>query len=331
MASAVTNSSETKTLRFGSLGCARIVRRNLVAGFELARHGELTALASRNGQTAAAWAAEFGIPKSYASYEALLDDPDIDAVYLPLPNELHLPWVRAAAEAGKHVLCEKPLGLDLADAEEIVATCRESNVLLMEAFMWRHHPRVAKARQLIADGTLGELRLVKMDFSFTIDLADWRLDPARGGGALYDLGCYGINAARLFTGAEPIETHARSHLHSTGVDLTTAMQLVFPGDVLALLDCSFEAPVRNRLELVGTRGTLELPGGVLPAPQSELLLTSSDGTERIAFDTADQYACEIDAFATGVSSGSLPGPAEDGLANMRVLDAVRLAAGIAGR
>ena len=192
-------------LRLGILGCARIVRRAIVAAARKSSSVEITALAGRNGATAAAWAAEFGIPKHYDSYEALLADPEIDAVYIPLPNELHLPWTERAAEAGKHVLCEKPLALNVAQAMLMSDACRKAGVVLMEAFMWRHHPRVAHARKLLADGKLGELRLVKMDFSFDIDRSDWRLDAARGGGALFDLGCYGINIARTFTQSEPTE------------------------------------------------------------------------------------------------------------------------------
>lgn len=310
-------------LRIGILGCARIVRRAIVAGMERAPSAVLFAIASRNGTTAASWAREFDIPRHYDSYEALIADPEIDAVYNPLPNELHAPWTLRAAAAGMHVLCEKPLGLDLTDAERMVEGCRKQGVVLMEAFMWRHHPRVAHARKMLAEGRLGELRLIKMDFSFDISRSDWRLDPQRGGGSLYDLGCYGINAARLFARAEPEEIFARAKLHVTGVDMTLGMELRFPGDVLALLDCSFECPYRNRIELVGTGGTLEFPMGVLPPSDSELIHHTATGSELIRFPDADQYADEIEAFCIGARTGRLPDPAEDGLANMRVVDAVR--------
>ncbi len=142
---------------------------------------ELAAIASRRPGEAAKWAAEYSIPQSYESYEAILADPTIDAVYLPLANELHKPWVLAAAAAGKHVLCEKPLALDAEEAEEMASGCRRAGVMLMEAFMWRHHPWVAEAQDIIQSGRIGELRLVKMDFSFSIQPGDWRLDPTRGG------------------------------------------------------------------------------------------------------------------------------------------------------
>jgi len=170
-------------LRWGILGCARITRRGLAPGIASSQSGSLHALASRDGDQARAWAEEFGVPRAYGSYEALLADPDVQAVYIPLPNELHRPWVIAAADAGKHVLCEKPLALDAADAAAMVDHCRARGVLLMEGFMWRHQPRTATLRERLAQGAIGELRLVRTSFSFPIAAGDWRRDPARGGGA----------------------------------------------------------------------------------------------------------------------------------------------------
>lgn len=320
-------------LQIGILGCARICRRAMIAAIQQSGVAQLAAIASRSGTTSREWASEFSIPRSYDSYEALLADPKLDAVYIPLPNELHLRYVEQAAAAGKHILCEKPLALNVAEAQQMVASCRRSGVLLMEAFMWRHHPRVTLVRQMIADGRLGELRLIKMDFSFTIDPGDWRLDPARGGGALFDLGCYGINAARLFTGADPVEVRGWTRRHVTGVDMTSGFQLRFANGVQALLDCSFECPDRNRLELVGTRGVIELVDGVLPTAESSMRFTSNEGSETLAPGSAgehaaaqtshDQYTEQVRAFCAGIKAGRLPEPAEDGLANMRVLEAVK--------
>ena len=316
----------SQRLRIGILGCARIVRRSIAGALKNHPSATWHGLAGRDAATAAAWAHEFGLPKHYGSYEALVTDPEIDAVYLPLPNELHRPWALAAAAAGKHVLCEKPLALDVADAECIVEDCRAAGVVLMEAFMWRHHPRVALARHMIADGKLGALRFVKMDFSFPIDLGDWRLDAARGGGALYDLGCYGINISRLFTGAEPPEVHARARYRSPGVDMSLGMQLTFPDGVQALLDASFECPNRNRFELIGTQGMLEFLEGVLPQLESTIHYKTDSGTEVIRIPAADQYAEMISCFVRSVAAGRLETPAEDGLANMRVVQQVRDAA-----
>lgn len=312
-----------KPLRFGILGCARIVRRAIVAGIRGAPSAELAAIASRDAALARAWADEFYIPRHYASYDELLGDPDVDAVYIPLPNELHLRWTMKAAAAGKHVLCEKPLALDYEDARLMVDGCRAAGVLLMEAFMWRHHPRTRKAREMLAGGDLGSLRMVLMDFSFNIGAGDWRLDPRRGGGALYDVGCYGINAARLFTGEEPLTIQAAAHLHRSGVDLTTGLLLGFPSGALGVVNCSFESAYRSRIEIVGTAGTLEMPDGALPARATEMLWRVEEEVRRIPFAAADQYAEQVEAFCAGVAAGELPNPAEDGLANMRALDRAR--------
>lgn len=318
--------SESNMIRLGILGCARIVRRAIVGAARKSSSVEITAIAGRNGATAAAWAAEFGIPRHYDSYEALIADPNVDAVYIPLPNELHRPWTERAAAAGKHVLCEKPLALDVADARPMIDACRRAGVILMEAFMWRHHPRVAHALKMLKDGTLGELRLVKMDFSFDIDRTDWRLDAARGGGALYDLGCYGINLARTFTGSEPTEIIARAKYFSPGVDSTLGMLMRFPNDVTALLDCSFECPYRNRFEIVGTKGSIEFPEGVLPPEAAALVVRAASGAETITLPAADQYTEMLDCFARSIAAKKLQPPAEDGLANMQVLQSVRDAA-----
>jgi predicted dehydrogenase len=294
----------------------------MIAGIRSSGMAELVAISSRDGATARSWALEYEIPKHYDSYEALISDPAIDAVYIPLPNELHAKYTIQAAEAGKHVLCEKPLARTVDEAAQMVAACRRYGVMLMEAFMWRHHPRVAHARRMIDEGQLGELRLVKMDFSFDIDRGDWRLDPARGGGALFDIGCYGINAARLFARSQPIEVTGWTRRYATGVDMTSGILMRFPSGVLGLIDCSFECPYRNRLELIGTKGAIELPGGVLPDPESELIFRRGDEVEHISFPSADQYAEQVKAFCDAIGRGSLPEPAEDGLANMQAIEEI---------
>jgi xylose dehydrogenase (NAD/NADP) len=323
-------------IRWGILGCARIARRGLIPGIRSSRTGELFALASRDQSTAQAWSQEFGIPKAYASYQELLGDTEIDAVYIPLPNELHKAWVTAAADAGKHVLCEKPLALDAQEAAEMVEHCRKRGVLLMEAFMWRHQARSLKLLEIVRGGTIGALRLIRSSFSFPIDAGDWRLDPARGGGALYDVGCYGLSTARLFADGEPSSGQAIGRFGETGVDLSITAVLEFAGGVLATIDCSFEQPFRCSYELVGTRGNIEVPDAYLPPslgkPTARLRTVGSrsdsgaagDDTETLEFEPVDQYAAMVDAFAASVASGRLVEPAENGLAQMIALDQLRL-------
>ncbi len=316
-------------IRFGLLGCGRISARGLIPGIKGSTTAELTALASERPGVAADWAREHGAKKSYTSYQAVLDDPDIDAVYVPTTGETHAKWTIAAAEAKKHVLCEKPLAMNVAEAEEMAAACREHGVLLQEAFMWRHHPRTRQALKLVQDGAIGPLRLIVASFSFDIDRNDWRLQPERGGGAMWDVGCYGVNAARLFAGAEPVQVLAAAHWAPTNVDLTMQIALRFPGDVLANIDCSFEQPFRCRAELVGEQGRIILEEAFLPSGPPVIQIQrgtatgglAAAGLEEIAVPEWNQYVAQVEDFCASIQAGQLVAPAEDGVANMRVLEA----------
>ncbi len=314
-------------VRWGILGCARITRRGLIPGIRASKHGALEALASRNAATVKEWAAEFGIPKAYASYEEILADPAVDAVYIPLPNELHRPWVFAAADAGKHILCEKPLALNASEAREIVDHCRSKGVVLMEAFMWRHQVRTRSLRRLVSEGAIGDLRIIRSSFSFAMEGDDWRLDPARGGGALWDVGCYGLSTARLFAGAEPIAHQAVARFGSTGVDLSMTAVLKFPNGVLAEFDCSFEQPYRCSYILIGSKGAIEVPDAYLPPARPTARLRTGESAQDLVFDGHNQYAEMVDAFARSIDNkGVLVDSAEDGLAQMVALDAILAAA-----
>lgn len=286
----------------------------------------VSAIASERPGVAQATAAEFNIPTVFSSYQALLDSSEIDAVYVPCTGDQHHRWVLAAAAAGKHVLCEKPLAPSVAQAEEMVAACQQHQVLLQEAFMWRHHARAKKIRQLLNEGTIGNLRLITVNFSFNIDRSDWRLRPERGGGAMWDLGCYGVNASRFFTNAEPTAISAAAHWGETDVDMTMRMGLTFPNEVLANIDCSFEAPFRCRLELVGDDGRIVVDPAFQPAdvPSFQLWRSAERDTpmETIETEAKNQYACQLDDFAVGIHAGQLIDPAENGLQNMRVMESI---------
>ncbi len=311
------------TLRWGILGCARITRRGLIPGIQLSESSALVAIASRDAATAQSWCDEFGVPRAYGSYEKLLADPEIDAVYIPLPNELHKQWVEAAADAGKHILCEKPLALDAEEARAMVLYCETRQVRLMEAFMWRHQPRSAGLKARVDDGSLGDIRLVRSSFSFPIDQGDWRLDPHRGGGALWDIGCYGVSTARFFAGSEPVSIRSRARFGSSGVDLSLTAELAFPNGVLGLIDCSFEQPFRCSYEVVGTRGMIEVENAYLPpAERSTARLTIDGAAQELEFAPTNQYACMVDAFAASIAAGRLIAPAEHGLDQMLVLEGI---------
>ncbi|MDX2038374.1 MAG: Gfo/Idh/MocA family oxidoreductase [Isosphaeraceae bacterium] len=310
-------------LRWGIMGCARISRRGLIPGIRESTSGTLAAIASRSLATAREWAAEFSIPRAHGSYAELLGDPEIDAVYIPLPNELHLPMVLDAAAAGKHILCEKPLALDTSEAERMIEACKTAGVVLMEAFMWRHQPRTHAIRYAIDSGEIGDLILIRSSFSFSIDPSDWRLDPARGGGALWDVGCYGVSTARLFAGAEPTTVDARARFGPTGTDASLVATLSFPRGILAVIDCSFEQPFRCSYELVGTKGSIEVPDAYLPPEKPLALITTESGVETREFEGRNQYAAMVDAFARAVAEGGeLSAPSETGLEQMRTLDAI---------
>jgi D-xylose 1-dehydrogenase (NADP+, D-xylono-1,5-lactone-forming) len=207
--------------------------------------------------------------------------------------------------------------------------------VLMEAFMWRHQPRTLELCRLVREGAIGELRLIRSSFSFPIAPGDWRLEPSRGGGALWDVGCYGVNTARLFAGAEPASVRSLARTGPTGVDLSLAALLEFPDGVLAAVDCSFEQPFRCTYELVGTRGVIEVPDAYLPPtagpPIARLRTTgspndsgaASDAARTLEFGAGDQYAAMVDAFAESVAAGRLVDPAEDGHAQMIALDRLK--------
>jgi predicted dehydrogenase len=311
-------------IRFGILGCGRITRRGLVPGVTQSSAAELVALASLRPGVAAELARDCGSPRVYESYEAVINDPNVDAVYIPSTGDSHKYWTLQAAKAGKHVLCEKSLATNVAEAEKMAAACRQAGVILQEAFMWRHHPRTKRVKDLLMTGAIGDLRLICAHFSFDIDPGDWRLDPARGGGAVWDIGCYGVNASRHFAGEEPCHIHARARFHETGADLTMQIALQFPGGCLANIDCSFEAPFRCEVEIVGTRGTIVIPDAFLPPAEARLLVrhgVAPDApVETILFPAANQYAEQVTDFCASIAAGKLLAPAEDGLGNMRVLE-----------
>jgi D-xylose 1-dehydrogenase (NADP+, D-xylono-1,5-lactone-forming) len=286
-------------VRWGLLSTARINQSILGAG-----NADVVAVASRDEARARAYADEHGIAKAYGSYEALLAGPEIDIVYVSLPNSLHLPWATRALEAGKHVLCEKPLSRRVADVEAAFDVAEASGRVLSEGFMWRHHPQVARAQELVAAGAIGRLRLIRSDFAFPLaDMADARVIRALDGGSLMDLGCYCVSASRTFAGGEPIEAKALRVEGGDGVDVALTGGLRFDGDVLATFDCAFVGPDRFGLELLGETGRLRL---LDPWHAREAVIERYDETgalvDREALDGVNHYGlqvADIEAAARG--------------------------------
>jgi xylose dehydrogenase (NAD/NADP) len=244
-----------QALRWGLLSTARINDKLLDSGTDQ----PIVAVASRDAGRARTYAAEKGIARSHGSYEALLADPEVDAIYNPLPNALHVEWSIRALQAGKHVLCEKPLSRHPADVERVFDVAEAEGRVVAEGFMWRHNPQVARAQELIADGAIGELRLLRAAFAYTgDDPSDIRLQTGLDGGGLMDVGCYCVSGCRALAGTEPEQVYAERVGGGDGVDVALAATLRFPGDVLAVIDCGLSYSGGHHLEAIGTTAALFL-------------------------------------------------------------------------
>jgi predicted dehydrogenase len=311
-------------MNFGILSTANIGRAAVVPAIEATDH-ELLAVASRDGERAEAFADEFDIPRAYGSYGELLRDGDIDAVYNPLPNALHAEWTRRAADAGKHVLCEKPLAVDAGEACALGDYCTERGVTLMEAFMYRYHPRTERAAE-IAHEELGEIRSVKSTFQFPMDDPEnVRLDPDLAGGSLMDVGCYAVNAARLFLG-EPDRAYATTHdAGDYGVDTKLAGILEYGGGTTAEISCGFETADAQCYRVEAEDGWLEAREAFVPRGEGDVELEYEVDGRRVVeeFDPTDQYRLEVDHFAECVESGDSPRTdADEAVRNMAAIDAL---------
>jgi len=323
-------------LRLGILSTADIAIRKVIPGMRKAARCEVVAIASRAPAVARAVADRLAIPRAHGSYEALLADPDVDAVYIPLPNHLHAEWTIAAARAGKHVLSEKPLAMTSADAERMVAACEAAGVRLMEAFMYRLHPSWVAVHDLVAAGRIGRLVAVDSWFSyFNDDVANIRNIRAVGGGALYDIGCYNVNLSRLLFGGEPSRVAASIRRDPTsGVDVVTSAILEF-ADGVATFTCSIRAEDDQRVHVYGTEGriSIEIPFNIPPDRPTRVFVTAggdppvAPATETLTFPAADAYTVETEAFAASILDGTpLPVPPEDAVANLRVMERIFAAA-----
>jgi D-xylose 1-dehydrogenase (NADP+, D-xylono-1,5-lactone-forming) len=285
--------STRSRLRWGLLGTARI-NRSLIPAIRAGERSELAAVASRDASRADAYAREWEIPRAFDSYEALVADPDIDVVYIPLPNHLHVEWTVAAARAGKHVLCEKPIALGPAGVDRIAEAARAGKVAVAEAFMYRHQAQTDRVMALIAEGAIGRLRFLRGTFSFPLTReGDVRLTPEWGGGALWDVGCYPVTYAMLVAGGPPVVVSGRAEHGPTGIDVTFAGVLEFADGMLGAFDCGFKSVFRTSMEIVGTDGVLHIGNPFKPGPR-ETIHFHRDGVETpIAIEGAALYSGEI--------------------------------------
>lgn len=315
-------------LRWGLLSTSRINRVLLPALRDLERH-EVRAVASRQPERARAYARDWAIPHADVSYEALLAREDIDVVYVALPNALHAEWTINALEAGKHVLCEKPLALSVTEVDAIMAASRRTGRRVAEAFMFRHHPQTHAIRRMVAGGDLGEIRTIRAQFGFTLDRPhDIRWVRGLGGGVLWDLGVYPLAFARAVLEQEPVAAFASTVLDEHGVDVDVAAIVEFAGSRLTF-DCSFRTPYRVGLEIVGSEGVLRVPVPYRPGPSECLELTKRNNTDPVSIPVAGTIACQgqLEDMARQVLDGEPPAlPLEDSRANVRATQALHMSA-----
>jgi D-xylose 1-dehydrogenase (NADP+, D-xylono-1,5-lactone-forming) len=312
------------TVSWGILSTARI-NRLVLAGAEESDRVEVIAVASRDASRAEAYAREHGIERAYGGYDALLADPDVEAVYIPLPNSLHVEWTLRALEAGKHVLCEKPLSRRPEEVEEAFDRAASAGLVLSEGFMWRHHPQTGKLRQLVAEGAIGRLRLVRAAFSFQLAAVhgadDARFRPELDGGSLMDVGSYCVNAIRFLAG-EPEHVHGEQVVGASGVDVCFTATLRLSDDVLAHFDCGFVLPFRDELEVVGEEGSLHVEDPWhIRSPGIEL--RRDEGAERIAVAPANSYRLELENVGDAIRGvAPLLLGRDDAVGQARTLDAL---------
>jgi D-xylose 1-dehydrogenase (NADP+, D-xylono-1,5-lactone-forming) len=291
-------------LRWGLLSTARI-NRALIPPLQSSKRNQLTAVASRNQSKADEYARQWKIPRAFSSYEALLADPDVDVIYISLPNSLHAEWAIHAVEAGKHVLCEKPLAISTAEVDGVIAAAQSHNRIVAEAFMYRHHPQTMKVKELVDSGAIGELRSVRGAFTFNIsNPGDVRLDPQLSGGSVWDVGCYPVSYTRYVIGQEPEEVFAWQVTGTSGVDEVFTGQMRFPGGILAQFDCGFRSDGRAQMEFVGSQGTIIVPSPFKPEVSEKILLRRGGVEQSIRVRGPKLlYSGEVDDMANAILDG----------------------------
>jgi predicted dehydrogenase len=321
-------------IRWGILSTAKIGREKVIPATQRSNLGSVVAIASRDVALAKDTAAKLSIERAYGDYDELLADPSVDAVYIPVPNHMHVPWSLRALAAGKHVLCEKPIGLSVLEAEELAnAAAAEPGLKTMEAFMYRFHPQWQAARKLVRDGRIGELRTIDTMFSYyNDDPQNIRNQPGMGGGALMDIGCYPISLSRFLFDAEPVRVMSHIELDPTmQVDRLTSAVMEFAAGT-STFTCGTQIAPYQRVNIFGTKGRIEIeiPFNAHPDRPCRLWLqTTANFTkpEEIRFDVCDQYTLQADAFARAILDDQpVPTPLTDAIANMRVIERVHASA-----
>lgn len=313
-------------VRWGILSTANIGRAAVIPAIQASGNGKVVAVASRDEGRAKEFARAHGIPTAHGTYEALLEDPGVDAIYIPLPNSMHLPWTVRAAEAGKHVLCEKPLALDAAQCREMAAAAEGAGVLLMEAFMYRFHPRTEQVVRMAREGAVGPVRIMRSSFTFRLTNPDnIRLSARLGGGSLMDVGCYCVNVTRTVMGEEPAEVQATANWAASGVDEELVAILRFESGAVAHFDSSLTTERREFYEVSGPDGTLVVEDAFLPGTDHVEIAVHRGRREgeTVRIPGADEYQVMVEHFGDCVLHGRpLRYTAEEAALNMAVIEAL---------
>lgn len=295
-----------KKLNWGLLSTARI-NRDLINPLTASKRSRLLAVASRSRSTADAYALKWDIPRAHESYENLLSDPEIDVVYNSLPSNMHAEWTIKALQAGKHVLCEKPIALTLAEMDAITQAAKESGCVLAEAFMYRHHAQTLKIKEMIDAGEFGKIQLIRGAFTYTLEPEDNdRWLTQEGGGSIWDVGCYPISYARTMFGAEPVEVFGWQILSEGGSDETFVGQMKFNDGVHAQFDSGFRSPLRSMMEIVGSEAVLNIPNPFKPGLENEVYLTREEQTQTINISGGELYLGEVEDMCDAVLHGKAP-------------------------
>lgn len=314
-----------KVLNLGVIGTAEIAVSRVIPGLMKSDKISVVAIASRDGRKAREWAEKLGIKLSFGSYDELLECDDIEAVYIPLPNSLHAEWSIRALKMGKHVMCEKPLAMSGDEVTRMIQAAHENNLVLMEGFMYRFHPRNETVFKMVRREEIGTLRMVESAFSYVLaNEASYLMSRELGGGALYDVGCYCVNVSRMLTGEEPSEVYGTWNLSRTGVDINFSGILRFPGGVLSNFHVSMNEEPRFYYRAVGEKGLIEVPWAFVSFGRvTSAIIQKNEKSESLTFDPCDEYSLEFEHFADVIFKNTSPiYTIEDSMNNIRVLEAL---------
>ncbi|KYG34209.1 Gfo/Idh/MocA family protein [Priestia endophytica] len=317
----------TKHVRWGILSTAQIAQDELLPAFRDATNAKVVAIASTNDKVKHI-ASKFDIPKIYGSYDELLEDSGIDAVYIPLPNSLHSQWVKRAAEKGKHILCEKPAVLNTREAEEVIETCKKNNVMFMEAFMYQFHPQHQRVKEILISGEIGEVNIMKVSLSFYLENQNEniRMRQELGGGSLYDVGCYCIHSIRNILNTEPNRIFASQQKDVKGqVDMSVVCFMELDNGMTAVFDAAMDRAQIDYYEIIGTKGSIRVPKAFIPQMyngEAQIIVNTTDGAYREEKVLGHQYILEVEYFSQCVLNGEISrSMMEDTIENVKVIEA----------